>query len=125
MLQEMSNDHMRKLIGYGNVPFLLDVTFNGDASYIITRALVDSSHELKYCVMMRDQRPFWKFIPDYDAERDPRWIMLYREVIMSESSLSKLCMKIAIDGNLKKKDVVIGSMITSKADSDMIMRCLE
>ena len=76
----MSNDHMRKLIGYGNVPFLLDVTFNGDASYIITRALVDSSHELKYCVMMRDRRLFWKFIPDYDAERDPRWIMLYGEV---------------------------------------------
>ena len=125
MLQEMNNDHMRKLIGYGNVPFLLDVTFNEDASYIITRALVDASHELKYCVMMRDRRPFWKFIPDYDAERDPRWIMLYGEVIMSESSLSKLCMKIAIDGNLKKKDVVIGSMITSKVDSGMIMRCLE
>lgn len=34
-------------------------------------------------------------------------------------------MKIVINGNLKKKDVVIGSMITSKADSDMIMRCLE
>ena len=116
---------MKKLIGYGNVPFLLDVTFNEDASYIITRALVDSSHKLKYCVIVRDRSPFWKFIPDYDAERDPRWIMLYGEVIMSESSLSKLCMKIAIDGNLKKKDVVIGSMITSKADSDMIMRCLE
>ena len=116
---------MRKLIGYGNVPFLLNVTFNEDASYIITRASVDASHELKYCVMMRDWRPFWKFIPDYDTERDPRWIMLYGEVIMSESSLSKLCMKIAIDGNLKKKDVVIGSMITSKVDSDMIMSCLE
>lgn len=125
MLQEMSNDHMRRLIGYVNVPLLLDVTFNEDASYIITRALVDDSHELKYCVMMRDPHPFWKFIPDYDSERDPRWIMLYGEVIMSESSLSKLCMKIAINGNLKKKDVVIGSMITSKSDSDMIMRCLE
>ena len=121
MLQEMSNNYMRKLTGYGNVPLLLDVTFNEAASYIITRALVDDSHELKYCVMMRDSY----LIHDYDAEQDSKLIMLYGEVIMSESSLSKLCMKIAINGNLKKKDVIIGSMITSKADSDMIMRCLE
>lgn len=114
---------MRPLKTYYGTELPHDVLLNDNASFVITKDFVDDKYE--YCVMTRDLELFYHKCDGYDFERDPKWLMLHGEVIMHSKSLSNLCMMIAIEGRLSKSDVVIGSAILTKEESDMILKSLK
>lgn len=114
---------MRSLKTYAGSELPHDVLLNDNALFVITKDFVDDKYE--YCVMTRYPELFYHMCHGYDFERDPKWLMLHSEVIMHSESLSNLCMTIAIEGKLSKSDVVIGSAILTKEESDMILRSLK